>query len=252
MDNEQLNRYVRNITLPEIGEEGQGILLKSKVLIIGAGGLGSPLALYLASAGIGTIGIVDNDKVDISNLQRQIIYKTLDIGKKKPLAAKERILELNPNINIFAHNLRLNENNIDEIIKFYDIIADGSDNFATRFTVNNACFRHKKPLISAAVTGFIAQIYSFKPYLDALQPCYQCIYEKLPDRNATPNCINFGVLGSVAGIAGSWQASEIIKEILNIGQSLAGHMLVIDALYANIKKVKINKNPNCPCCNMGK
>jgi len=247
MRNEQLNRYVRNITLKEIDEEGQEKLLNSKVLVIGAGGLGSPLLLYLAASGIGTIGIIDDDKVDLSNLQRQIIYKNDDVDQPKTHAAKKRLLELNPDINIITHQLRLDETNIDNIIKDYDIIADGSDNFETRFLVNERCFRHKKPLVSAAVVGFSGQVYTFKPYLDG-HPCYRCIYPELPAPNASPPCREFGVLGSVVGQVGSFQATEIIKELLNIGESLSGKMIMIDALYADIKKVKINRDPNCLCC----
>ncbi len=248
MNNDQLNRYVRNITLAEIGEEGQEKLLEAKVLIIGAGGLGSPLALYLAASGVGTIGIIDSDLVDISNLQRQILYKTNDVGKEKTKSATNRLLELNPTIKIIPHQLRLDASNIDNIVKDYDIVADGCDNFETRFLVNKTCLKHKKTLVSAAAVGFSGQLYSFKPYLGAPHPCYQCIYPEIPDPEASPNCHEFGVLGSVVGQIGAWQASEIIKEILNIGKGLSGQMLMIDTLYTSVKKIKVNRNPNCICC----
>ena len=248
MNNEQLNRYVRNMTLDEIGEEGQEQLLRSKVLVIGAGGLGSPLLLYLAAAGIGTIGIADDDIVAISNLQRQIIYNSEDVGNDKVTSATKRIKHLNPDIKIIPHQLRLDATNIDEIIENYDIIADGCDNFPTRFIVNEACLRHKKTLVSAASIGFSGQLYTFKPYLGSPYPCYQCIYPKIPAPDATPHCYQSGILGSVVGQIGSFQATEIIKELLNIGESLAGQMLIFDALYADVRKVKVHKDSNCICC----
>ncbi len=248
MDNNQLNRYVRNIVLKEIGEEGQEKLLNAKVLIVGAGGLGSSSLLYLAASGVGEIGIIDNDKVEISNLQRQIIYKNSDLGQNKARAAKKRLLEFNPDITIQHFEDRLEKSNIDEIIKDFDIVGDGCDNFPTRFLVNEACFNHKKTLVSAATIGFSGHIYCFKPYSDPQEPCFSCLYPQEPSNEAMPRCYEFGVLGSLVGQMGAWQASEIIKEILGIGESLAGQMIIIDALYNEIKKVKIQKEPNCPIC----
>ncbi len=252
MRHDQAIRYARNISLPEIGEDGQKRLLQSKVLVIGAGGIGSPLLLYLAATGIGTIGIVDNDRVELSNLQRQILHETVDTGRPKTLSAVDALSDLNPDITIISHNLRLDSSNVDTIINNYDIVADGCDNFETRFLVNAACLHHKKTLVSAAVIGFSAQLYTFKPYLGAPQPCYQCFYPELPPPTALPNCSESGVLGSVAGQIGSCQATEIVKELLNIGESLSGKMLLIDALSSNTRKVKINRNVACICCTKDK
>ncbi len=251
MYHDQAIRYARNVSLPEIGKVGQQHLLQSKVLVIGVGGLGSPLLFYLVAAGIGTLGIVDDDRVTLSNLQRQILHETGDIGRLKIESAADSLYDLNPEVTIIPHKLRLNSSNIDNIIENYDIIADGCDNFETRFLVNSACMRQKKTLLSAAVIGFSGQLYTFKPYLGVPHPCYQCIYPELPQRDATPNCSKSGIVGSVSGQVGSWQATEVIKELLDIGESLSGYMIMIDALTNYVSKVKVYRNPVCQCCSNG-
>ncbi len=247
-DHDNAVRYARNISLPEIGRAGQDRLGRAKVLVVGAGGLGSPLLLYLAAAGVGTLGVVDHDLVALSNLQRQILYETTDIGQAKAEAAQFALNDMNPEVKVIPHHTRLDESNIEEIIGGYDLVADGSDNFATRFLVNSHCLKAKKTLVSAAVIGFGGQLYSFKPYLGAPHPCYQCLCPRLPPPDATPRCADSGVLGSVAGILGSWQATEVIKELLGIGESLSGYMLLLDALKAEIRKIKLPRDPMCKCC----
>jgi len=241
-------RYARNISLPEVGEAGQKRLLASKVLVIGAGGLGSPLLMYLAAAGVGTLGIVDDDRVALSNLQRQILHETEDVGRPKVKSAEDTLHYLNPDINYTPHHCRLTQDNADELIADYDLVADGCDNFETRFIVNAACLRQKKTLVSAAVIGFSGQLYTFKPYLGDPHPCYQCLYPELPAPDATPRCSESGVLGSVVGQLGSWQATEVIKELLGIGESLSRQMMVVDALNNAVRKVKLPHDPACACC----
>lgn len=241
-------RYARTVFLPEIGEEGQKRLLEAKVLVIGAGGLGSALLLYLAGAGVGTLGIVDHDLVALSNLQRQILYGMDDIGRLKSKSAERRLRALNPDIIYRHYPFRLDEDTVDELIADYDLIADGSDNFQTRFTVNAACLRLRKPLVSAAVIGFSGELHTFKPYLGAPHPCYRCLYPELPPKGIALKCSQSGVLGSLAGQMGSWQATEVIKELLGIGESLSGSVMVLDALTNTVNKIKIKRNPACTCC----
>ncbi len=248
MNHNKSVRYARQISLPEVGEGGQQILSNSKVLVIGAGGLGSPLLLYLAASGIGTIGIIDHDRVALSNLQRQIIYETGDIGRPKVDCAIEAIHDLNPDTTTIPYQERFGTLNADSIIKEYDIIADGSDNFETRSLINEKCLKHKKTLVSAAVNGFSGHLSTFKAYQDTKQPCYRCLYPTLPIDNGIPTCSTSGVLGSVVGQIGAWQATEIIKELLEIGTGLSGQMIIFDALSASIKKVTIPPNPNCEYC----
>lgn len=248
MEHDAQLRYSRNISLPEIGEEGQERLLQSRVLVIGAGGLGSPLLTYLAAAGVGTIGIVDDDRVALSNLNRQILHETADIGQLKTESAKEALHDLNPDIRIVTHPCRLDATNEDEILSGYDLVADGCDNFETRFWVNAACMRHGKTLVSAAVMGFNGQLYTFKPYLGEPHPCYQCLYPELPPADATPRCSESGVLGAVAGMMGCWQATEVIKELLGIGEGLSGFIMIFDARSATVRKVTLRRDPACPCC----
>ncbi len=248
MHHDQEVRYARNVSLPEIGSDGQERLLSSKVLVVGAGGLGSPLLFYLAAAGVGTIGVADDDRVALSNLQRQILHETGDIGHSKVESAADTIGDLNPDVQVVPHICRLDESNVDEIISCYDLVADGCDNFETRFLVNQACLRHNKTLVSSAVIGFSGQLYTFKPYLGVPHPCYQCIYPELPPPDVTPNCSESGVLGSVVGQMGSCQATEVIKELLGIGESLSGQMIMVDALTNTIRKVKVARDPSCACC----
>lgn len=241
-------RYARHLSLPQFGTAGQQKLTDAKVLVVGAGGLGSPLLMYLAAAGIGTLGLIDADRVAFSNLQRQVLYETADIDRPKTLAATDRLTELNPDIQIIAYNQRLDDSNAAQFISEFDLIADGSDNFETRLIVNKYCVELNKTLVSAAVIGFSAQLYSFKGHLGAPHPCYQCLCPEAPPANTLPDCSDSGVLGSLAGMMGCWQATEVIKELLGIGHSLSGEMRVINALEATVRTIKIKRDPECPVC----
>ena len=245
LNEEKLERYSRHIKLKEIGVSGQKKLEAAKVLVVGAGGLGSPVLQYLSAAGIGKIGIIDNDKVELSNLQRQILYQTNDVGKRKVEVAYNFSKSINPNVKIFSYPYRLEKNNIRELIKEYDFIADGSDNFETRFIINDICFFEKKKLVSAAVTQFDGHISTFKSQVGG--PCYRCLHPSQKDEDIW-NCENMGILGSLAGTLGSLQASEIIKEILGIGRSLSGWLLIYDGLDATFREVRLLPDPECPLC----
>ena len=244
----QIERYARHIILPEVGGEGQAKLLQSRVLVIGAGGLGSPLLLYLAAAGTGTLGVVDDDFVDLSNLQRQVIHGTGRIGAAKVESARETLGEINPEVTLVTHQTRLNAENALELIADYDLVADGSDNFATRFLVNDACYLAKTPLVSAALLRFEGQISTFKAYLGGEEPCYRCIFPEAPPPGLIPTCAEGGVLGAVAGAMGSIQAVEVIKELLGIGESLSGSLVLYDALTTTFRKIKVKPDPECPLC----
>jgi molybdopterin/thiamine biosynthesis adenylyltransferase/rhodanese-related sulfurtransferase len=239
-----ITRYSRHHLLAEVGPEGQAKLQHAKILCIGAGGLGAPLLFYLAAAGVGTIGIVDDDRVDLSNLQRQIIYKEDDIGELKTDCAKKNLLALNSELTIHTHNTRVTHDNALELIRNYDLIADGCDNFATRYIVNDACHILKKPLIAASIFQFEGQCSVFMPE----GPCYRCLYPAPPPPTLMPNCAEAGVLGVLPGVLGSIQATEVLKVILNKGQSLAGRLLSYDALAMNFKEHAIEKNPSCLTC----
>ncbi len=243
---EQIERYSRHIILPEVGGKGQAKLLNSKVFVLGAGGLGSPSLFYLAAAGVGTIGIADDDAVDLSNLQRQIIHDTNDIGTHKVLSAKATIEALNPDVQVNAHQGRLTEDNIREIIRDYDILLDGSDNFPTRFLMNDAAFFEKKTLVSGSMFRFDGQVSIFKPHEG--KPCYRCLYPEPPPKGMVPSCGEAGVLGALAGVIGVLQAVETVKEILGIGESLAGKLLIYDALGSGFRKVRVMKDPECALC----
>jgi adenylyltransferase/sulfurtransferase len=242
----QLRRYARNISLAGIGIEGQERLLASRALVVGAGGLGAPVIAYLAAAGVGHIGIADYDRVELSNLQRQILFETGDIGRLKAEAAKDRVFELNPDVRVALYPEKLDSGNAGSIMQDYDIIADTSDNFATRFTVNAACHALRKPLVSAAVRGFEGQIAVFKSYLGGGNPCYRCFVGSVPDDGR--GCRDAGVLGALAGVMGAMQALETIKELLAIGKSFAGKLLLVDALTLRIRQVDITRDPDCACC----
>ncbi len=248
MDYDLKTRYARQISLPGMGEAGQARLHTAKVLVIGAGGLGSPLLTYLAAAGVGTIGVVDDDRVALSNLHRQILFETADIGQPKASVAKDALFDVNPHVTVNPHVERLTADNVDALFAEYDIIADGCDDVATRFLVNERAYHHQKTLVSAAVIGFSGHLYTFKAHHGAPHPCYQCLYPDMPPADATPVCAEAGVLGSVAGQLATFQATEIIKEIAGIGESLAGYMLVFDALNSTVRKVKIPRAPSCPVC----
>lgn len=245
---QQLRRYARHITLREIGGAGQAKLLASKVLVVGAGGLGSPLLLYLAAAGAGTIGVVDHDTVDLTNLQRQVLHGTSRIGKPKVESAKETIADINPEVTLIPHYAKLDAANAMSLISQYDIVADGSDNFAARFLLNDSCYFAKKPLVSAAILRFDAQISTFRAYEPGDNPCYRCLFREPPPPGLIPTCSEGGVLGSLAGSVGSIQATEVIKELLGIGESLSGHLLIYDALSVTFQKIRVHRDADCPLC----
>lgn len=247
LSDEELDRYARHIVLREIGGPGQARLKAAKVLVVGAGGLGSPVLLYLAAAGIGTIGIVDFDAVSLSNLQRQIAHRTADVGRAKTDSAAEAIAAINPNVRTVLHPERLNASNALEIIAGYDIVADGSDNFATRFLINDACFLAKKTLVSAAVTEFDGQLATFKPHAGDW-PCYRCIFPEAPPPGTTPSCSETGVLGAAAGVMGTLQALEVIKEAAGVGESMAGKLLIYEALSTRFRNVRVRRDPACALC----
>ncbi len=250
LSDEELERYARHIILHEVGGAGQQKLKAAKVLVIGAGGLGSPVILYLAAAGVGTIGIADDDEVSLSNLQRQVAHVTSRVGVPKTESAKATVADINPNVAIVGHNTRITEVNAVEITSQYDIVADGCDNFETRFVVSDACFRAKVPLVSAAIGQFDGQISTFKPYETAPDgnpwPTYRCLHADAPPPGSVPTCAEAGVLGVTAGVVGALQATEVIKEILEIGESLAGRLLMYDGLATSFYELKLPWNPNNP------
>lgn len=243
---EQIERYSRHIILPEVGGRGQAKLLKSRVFVLGAGGLGSPSLLYLAAAGVGTIGVADADCVDLSNLQRQIIHNNTRLGMAKVASAAKTINELNPDVKVVQYNERLNADNIRRIIRDYDVVLDGSDNFPTRFLMNDASFFERKTLVSGSMFRFDGQVAVFKPTKGL--PCYRCLYPEPPPKGLVPSCQEAGVLGALAGVIGVLQAVETIKELIGIGDSLAGHLLIFDALKMQFRKVKVRKDPECALC----
>jgi adenylyltransferase/sulfurtransferase len=245
---EQIKRYARHIILPEVGGKGQEKLLNSKVLVIGAGGLGSPAILYLAAAGVGTIGIVDFDVVDFSNLQRQVIHNTERVGTPKVESAKKTVEMLNPDVKVITYNTRISKENIMDIIKDYDVVLDGTDNFPTRFLINDACYFAGKPLVSAAMLRFEGQVSVFDYRMKEQSPCYRCLFPEPPPPGLVPSCQEAGILGSIGGIMGCIQATEAIKLILGIGEPLVGKLLIMDALSMDFRKVKLRKDPNCPLC----
>lgn len=245
MNNQNLLRYSRQILLPEIGEEGQQTLLDSTILLTGLGGLGSPSAMYLAASGIGHLILADFDQVELSNLQRQIIHHTNDIGKDKVESAKTKMLAINPNVKITTLT-DLNEDNIDKWVKACDVVLDGTDNFESRFKINQACVIQHTPLISAAVIRFEGQLSVFKGH-EKNQPCYQCLYPSTG--NNDENCVDNGILAPVAGMLGSLQALQALKVILNLGEQLTGKLMLVDALDLSFKTIQLNKDKHCPICN---
>ena len=247
MNDHELLRYSKQIMLPQIDIEGQQKINDSKMLIIGMGGLGSPTALYLAAAGVGHIVIADFDQVELSNLQRQIIHSTSDIGDDKVNSAKAKLLELNPNITVTVANEIMHSDNLASLIKDVDIVLDGTDNFESRFEINKACVECHKPLISAAVIRFEGQISVFKGY-EVDQPCYQCLYSEQGD--SRESCVENGVLAPVAGLVGTIQALQAIKVLLGLGEQLCGELLLIDGLDLSFRKVKIVKDSECPICGL--
>ncbi len=249
LTDEELERYGRHIVLREVGGVGQARLKAARVLVIGAGGLGSPLILYLAAAGVGTIGVVDFDTVSLSNLQRQIAHRTGDVGRPKAQSARDAAQAINPNVDVVPHDVRLTADNALDLIGRYDLVADGSDNFATRFLVNDASFFARRPLVSAAVTEFDGQLATFKAYdRSGAFPCYRCLFPEPPPPGTAPSCSETGVLGAAAGVMGTLQALEVLKEIAGVGESLGGKLLIYEALGSRFRTVKVGPDPACALC----
>ena len=242
---EQIERYSRHIMLPEVGGSGQQKMLEARVLLLGAGGLGSPAAYYLAAAGIGNLGIVDFDQVDLSNLQRQIIHSTERIGMLKTESAKKTIQALNPDVNVTLYNEKMDSSNIMSLIKDYDYVVDGSDNFPTRYLVNDACVMKNKTLIHGSIYRFEGQVTVFKP---GDGPCYRCLYPEPPPPGMVPSCQEGGVLGVLAGVIGNLQVVEVLKLILGIGKPLVGKLLIYDALNTEFRNLRLRRDANCPIC----
>lgn len=248
LDDRQLERYARHIILKEVGGAGQRRLLDARVLVVGAGGLGSPLILYLAAAGVGTIGVVDDDTVSLSNLQRQIAHGTERIGMAKTSSAAQAVRSINPDVHLVEHRARLGPANAMELIGAYDLVADGSDNFPTRFLVNDAARLAGKPLVSAAMLRFEGQLSTFKSHLGEPHPCYRCIFREAPPPDLVPSCSEAGILGALAGTMGSLQATEVLKELLGLGESMSGRLLIYDALQPTFRIVRVRRDPGCPLC----
>lgn len=244
---EQRNRYHRHLLLPEVGISGQQKLLDAKVLLLGAGGLGSPAGLYLAAAGVGTIGVIDMDVVDASNLQRQILHNMDRIGDRKVDSAKKTLTALNPDVNVNTYDVRLGADNILEIISGYDVIVDGTDNFPTRYLVNDAALKANIPVVHGSIFRFEGQVTVFDPFVG---PCYRCFVPEPPPAELAPSCAEAGVLGVLPGIIGSIQAMEAIKILLGLGETLAGRLLSYDALEENFRSYKMRRDPNCPACSL--
>ena len=245
LDAARRRRYSRHILIPEVGEAGQLKLLDSKVLMIGAGGLGSPSSLYLAAAGVGTIGIIDEDIVDDSNLQRQILHTTGRVGMAKTESARTALTALNPDVEVVAYNERLTSANIDRILPGYDLVVDGTDNFPTRYLLNDASVKHDIPVVHASIFRFEGQMTVFKPHAG---PCYRCLFPEPPPVELAPSCAEGGVLGVLPGIMGTLQASEALKLLLGIGEPLVGRLLLVDALEASFHEVSLRRDPGCPVC----
>jgi len=242
---EQVLRYSRHIILPEVGGKGQARIANAKVFIVGAGGLGCPVGYYLTAAGVGTIALVDNDNVEISNLQRQIAHSVNTIGMPKVESAKRTFEGLNPDVNVIALRQRISKDDIIDLIKDYDVVVDGSDNFPTRYLVNDACVMAKKPLVSGAILRFEGQVTTIMP---GEGPCYRCLFEEPPPPGLVPSCQEAGVLGVLPGVIGGLQATEVLKLILGKGEVLKGELLIYNALKTTFRKVKVPKNPHCPLC----
>ncbi len=246
MTPEQKRRYARHLVLPEIGEAGQAKLAQAKVLVVGAGGLGSTAAGYLCAMGVGGIGLNDHDRVELSNLQRQVLYETADAGRLKVEAARDRLEEINPEVRVTTIAERLDEDSARATVRGYDLVIDGAANFATRFALHDACYAEKKTLVLAAISGFSAQLSTFKAYLGAPHPCYRCFVGAQPERELT--CAQEGIIGALAGVMGSLQALEAVKELLCIGDSLSGHILMYDALAGSFRKVLLKRDKQCATC----
>jgi adenylyltransferase/sulfurtransferase len=243
---QELERYARHIVLHEIGGPGQQRLRRARVLVIGAGGLGSPVILYLAAAGVGTIGVVDDDRVSLSNLQRQVIHATDEVGELKTASAARAVARINPGVTLAGHDFRLDEANADRLLAAYDMVLDGSDNFATRYLVNATAAAERRPLVSAAIGRWEGQLSVFRPWAGG--PCYTCVFPEPPEPGLVPACAEAGVLGALAGVMGAMQAAEAVKLITGAGQPLDGRMLLYDALGAEVRTIRLSKRDDCPVC----
>lgn len=244
----EIERYARHLILREVGGVGQQRLKAARILIVGAGGLGTPLAQYLAASGIGTLGIVDDDTVSLSNLQRQVMHRTDAVGMAKVESAASALSAINPHVRVVPHRLRLTAATAMDLISAYDLVCDGSDNIATRYLLNDACHLAAKPLISGAILQFSGQLSTFKAHRGAPHPCYRCLFPEPPPADMVPSCAEAGVLGSLAGVIGSLQAVEAVKEVLGIGTSLSGRLMLYDALEASWRTIAVPRNPACPLC----
>jgi len=244
----QIERYARHIVLKEVGGAGQQRLLRAKVLVVGAGGLGCPLILYLAAAGVGTIGVVDDDVVALSNLQRQIAHATARVGSPKTASAASAVAALNPDVQVIEHPVRLSADNALELIGAYDLVADGSDNFATRFLVNDACFLARRTLVTAAIAQFDGQLATFKAHEAGDHPCYRCLFGEAPGGDFDQSCARDGILGALAGVMGTLQAVEVLKELLGVGQSLSGTLTLYDGLGGRFHRMSVRRDAECPLC----
>ncbi|MBK1661437.1 HesA/MoeB/ThiF family protein [Paracraurococcus ruber] len=247
----ELHRYSRHILLQDVGAVGQARLRAARVLVVGAGGLGAPLALYLAAAGVGTIGLVDHDALELSNLQRQVIHATSRIGRNKADSAAETLAALNPEIRVEVHATRLDAATAQDLIPRYDIVCDGTDNFATRFLLGDACHLLGRTLVSAAVLRFEGQLSTFKSHAGPPHPCHRCLHPEIPPDGLVPSCSEAGVLGAVTGVMGTLQATEVLKEILGIGEGMSGRLLLWDALDTRFRTVKLRRDPGCALCGEG-
>ena len=245
----QLERYARHIILDEVGEEGQEALLAARVLVVGAGGLGAPVLQYLAAAGVGTLGVIDDDTVDLSNLQRQIVHTTGRIGRPKVDSAAESLAAINPEVAVLRIDARLTAANAERLIADYDIVVDGSDNFATRYLLNDACFFARKSLVSGALLRFEGQVATFRSWREGDgNPCYRCLFPEPPPADLVPRCEEVGIFGAVAGVIGTLQAAEVLKLILGLGEPLTGRMLMYDALAGGFRELRARRNPDCSLC----
>jgi molybdopterin/thiamine biosynthesis adenylyltransferase len=247
LSDEQIERYARHIVLREVGGAGQRKLLAARVLVIGAGGLGSPLIMYLAAAGVGTIGVVDDDQVSLSNLQRQVLHGTDGVGDPKTASAAGAVAALNPDVRVVEHPVRFAPDNALDLVSGYDLVADGSDNFRTRYLANDACFFARKPLVTAAVDRFDGQLMTLRAF-EVDKPCYRCLFEAPPPEEMQPSCARDGILGALAGVMGTLQAVEVLKELLGIGETLAGSLLLYDSLDTTCQRLRVRPDPACPLC----
>ncbi|WGF88145.1 HesA/MoeB/ThiF family protein [Marinivivus vitaminiproducens] len=248
LDQDAIVRYARQLVLPEIGGTGQAKLAQARVLVVGAGGLGSPLLLYLAGAGIGRLGVVDDDRVELSNLHRQVLHGSGTIGLAKTESARRRLHDVNPGIEVVAHDTRLDAGNAEALVRGYDLVADGSDSFATRAAVHAACLHVGVPLVSAAIQGVSGTLTTFKAHLGPPHPCFHCLYPATPPAGLVPSCAEAGVLGPAVGALGGLQAVEVMKEVLGVGESLSGTLLLYDALAPELRRLALPRVPDCPHC----